>query len=122
MLFDLGNNYMAGYEKDVLKPRPNAAEEFRALVNGLIGRLPLEIAITHMHPDHDGMAGAFAGGKVPMWVGEGEDLNALKTQHSLDPSMFRTFKQARRRSTWAADTSSKPSPCEATATAARCTS
>ena len=73
MLFDLGNNYIAGYEKDALKPRPNAAEEFPAVVNGLIRRLPLEIAITHMHPDHDGMAGAFAGGKVPMWAGEGED-------------------------------------------------
>ena len=92
MLFDLGNNYIAGYEKDALKPRPNAAEELRAVVNGLIGRLPLEIAITHMHPDHDGMAGAFAGGNVPLWAGEGEDLNGLKTQHNLDPSIFRTFK------------------------------
>ena len=92
MLLDLGNNYMAGYEKDAVRPRPNAAEELRAVVSGLIGRLPLEVAITHMHPDHDGMAGAFAGGKVPMWAGEGEDLNALKTQHNLDPSLFRTFK------------------------------
>ena len=92
MLLDLGNNYMAGYEKDAVKPRPNAAEELRAVISGLIGRLPLEVAITHMHPDHDGMAGAFAGGKVPMWAGEGEDLNALKTQHNLDPSMFRTVK------------------------------
>ncbi len=93
LLIDLGNNYIAGYEKDALKPRPNAAEELRAVVNGLIGRLPLEIAVTHMHPDHDGMAGAFADGKVPMWAGEGEDLSALKTQHNLDPSIFRTFKQ-----------------------------
>ena len=92
MLLDLGNNYIAGYEKDAVRPRPNAAEELRAVVSGLIGRLPLEVAITHMHPDHDGMAGAFAGGKVPMWAGEGEDLNALKTQHNLDPSIFRTFK------------------------------
>jgi glyoxylase-like metal-dependent hydrolase (beta-lactamase superfamily II) len=92
MLFDLGNNYIAGYEKDALKPRPHAAEELRAVVSGLIGNLPLEIAITHMHPDHDGMAGAYADGKLPIWVGEGEDLNNLQTQHNLDPSLARTFK------------------------------
>ena len=96
LLIDLGNNYLAGYEKDAVKPRPNAAEELCAVVNRLIGRLPLEIAVTHMHPDHDGMAGAFAGGTVPMWAGEGEDLNALKTQHNLDPSIFWTFKPGSR--------------------------
>jgi glyoxylase-like metal-dependent hydrolase (beta-lactamase superfamily II) len=93
MLFDLGNNYIAGFEKDDVKPRPNAAQELRSVVYGLIGKLPLEIAITHMHPDHDGMAGAFVGRKVPMWAGEGEDLNGLKTQHNLDPSICQTFKQ-----------------------------
>jgi glyoxylase-like metal-dependent hydrolase (beta-lactamase superfamily II) len=93
LLIDLGNNYIAGYEKDALKPRANAAEEFLAVVNGLAGRLPLEVAVTHMHPDHDGMAGAFAGRKVPMWAGDGEDLGALKSQHNRDSSLFRTFKQ-----------------------------
>jgi glyoxylase-like metal-dependent hydrolase (beta-lactamase superfamily II) len=93
LLIDLGNNYIAGYEKDGVKPRPNAAQEFRAMLNGLAGRLPLEVAVTHMHPDHDGMAGAFADGTVPMWAGDGEDLTALETQHNLDPSLFRTFKQ-----------------------------
>jgi glyoxylase-like metal-dependent hydrolase (beta-lactamase superfamily II) len=93
MLFDLGNNYIAGYEKDVVKPRPNAAEELRAVVNALIGKLPLEIGVTHMHPDHDGMTAAFLNRKVPIWVGEGEDLSGLKTQHNLDPSVCQVFKQ-----------------------------
>ena len=91
LLIDLGNNYINGYEKDLLKPRPNAAAEFLSLIDGLAGKLPLEIAVTHMHPDHDGMTGAFLNRKVTFWAGEGEDLNALKTQHNLDPSIYQVF-------------------------------
>ena len=78
LMIDLGNNYITGYEKDLLKPRRNAAEELLSVIDGLAGKLPLEIAVTHMHPDHDGMTGAFLDRKVTFWAGEGEDLNALE--------------------------------------------
>ena len=91
LLIDLGNNYINGYEKDLIKPRRNAAEELLAVIDGLAGKLPLEIAVTHMHPDHDGMTGAFLGRRVTFWAGEGEDLNALKTQHNLDTSIYHVF-------------------------------
>ena len=44
-----------------------------------------------MHPDHDGMTDAFNDRKVTFWAGEGEDLNALKTQHTLDPAIYQVF-------------------------------
>lgn len=91
LLIDLGNNYITGLEKDLIKPRRNAAEELLSVIDGLAGNIPLEIAVTHMHPDHDGMTGAFTGRKVTFWAGEGEDLNALKTQHNLDPSIYQVF-------------------------------
>ena len=93
LLIDLGNNYISGYEKDLLKPRMNAAEELLSVIDGLTGKLPLEIAVTHMHPDHDGMTGAFLKQKVTFWAGEGEDMNALKAQHNLDPAIYQVFTQ-----------------------------
>ena len=91
LMIDLGNNYTNGYAKDEILPRKNAAEEVRAMVNGLIGKLPLEIALTHAHPDHDGMTGAFLDKKVTIWAPEGEDLNGPKTQHNFDPAVYTTF-------------------------------
>ena len=93
LVIDLGNNYMVGYAPDLIAPRPNAAEEFRAIVFGLAGRLPVEAAITHAHPDHDGMTGAFLGidRKVTIWMPEGEDINAPKTQYNLDPAVYTRF-------------------------------
>jgi glyoxylase-like metal-dependent hydrolase (beta-lactamase superfamily II)/S-formylglutathione hydrolase FrmB len=91
LMIDLGNNYITGYEKDLLKPRRNAAEELLSVIDGLAGKLPLEIAVTHMHPDHDGMTGAFLGRKVTFWAGDDEDLKALKTQHNLDPAIYQVF-------------------------------
>lgn len=91
-LIDLGNNYIKGYEKDLLSPRENASEEFLAVIDGLIGRLPLEAGVTHMHPDHNGMTEAFTGREVKLWVGEGEDTTALKVQHGLDPSIYTVFR------------------------------
>ncbi len=91
LMIDLGNNYIAGYEKDLLKPRRNAAKELLEVIDGLAGKLPLEIAVTHMHPDHDGMTGAFTDRKVTFWAGEGEDLKALKTQHNLDTAIYKVF-------------------------------
>ena len=91
LMIDLGNNYITGYEKDLLKPRKNAAEELLSVIDGLAGKLPLEIAVTHMHPDHDGMTGAFLDRKVTFWAGEGEDMKALKTQHNLDPAIYQVF-------------------------------
>ncbi len=97
LMIDLGNNYITGYEKDLVAPRKNAAEEFLSVIDGLAGKLPLEIAITHMHPDHDGMTGAFLNRKVTFWAGEGEDLTALKTQHNLDPGLYKVFKHGEKK-------------------------
>ena len=91
LLIDLGNNYINGFPQDAIKPRKNATEELLAVVDGLTGKIPLEIAVTHMHPDHDGMSGAFLNRKVVFWAGEGEDLKGIKTQHNLDPSIYKTF-------------------------------
>jgi glyoxylase-like metal-dependent hydrolase (beta-lactamase superfamily II) len=91
LMIDLGNNYVGGYTGDNLRPRANAAEEFRAMVFGLAGKRPVEFAITHMHPDHDGMTGALSNRKVTLWVSEGEDGAALTKQHNLDPSVYTRF-------------------------------
>jgi glyoxylase-like metal-dependent hydrolase (beta-lactamase superfamily II) len=72
-MVDLGNNYIDGFAFDLIKPRKNAAEELRAVEHGLAGDLPLEIGITHAHPDHAGMTGAFVNQKnVTFWMGEHE--------------------------------------------------
>ncbi len=91
LMIDLGNNYMDGYEKDLIAPRKNAANALREVIYGLSGELPLEIAITHAHPDHDGMTAAFVDSQVDFWIGKGEDTAALKTQHHIDPSVFKVF-------------------------------
>ena len=91
LLIDLGNNYVDGYTQDVIAPRKNAATEFLAVVRGLAGKLPLEAAVTHAHPDHDGMTPAFANQKVTIWMPEGEDITAPKTQHNVDPSVYTRF-------------------------------
>jgi glyoxylase-like metal-dependent hydrolase (beta-lactamase superfamily II) len=91
LMVDLGNNYIDGYAPDKRAPRPNAAEEFRAVVYGLVGKLPLEAAITHMHPDHDGMTGALLNRNVTFWASAGEDLTALQQQYGIDPSVYSVF-------------------------------
>jgi glyoxylase-like metal-dependent hydrolase (beta-lactamase superfamily II) len=91
LMIDLGNNYIDGYVPDKLAARKNAAEDLSAIVYGLIGKLPLEIAITHAHPDHDGMTGAFLEKKVTIWMPEGEDIEAPRTQHKIDPAVYTRF-------------------------------
>jgi glyoxylase-like metal-dependent hydrolase (beta-lactamase superfamily II) len=91
LMVDLGNNYIDGYAPDKRAPRVNAAEEFRAVVYGLVGKLPLEAAITHMHPDHDGMARALLNRNVPLWASAGEDLTAIQKQYGIDPSVLSIF-------------------------------
>ena len=91
LLIDLGNNYVDGYAKDVIAPRKNAAEELREVVRRLAGERPLEAALTHAHPDHDGMTGALLDGKVTLWMSDGEDKTALQTQHNLDPAVYKLF-------------------------------
>jgi glyoxylase-like metal-dependent hydrolase (beta-lactamase superfamily II) len=93
LMIDLGNNYIKGYEKDLIAPRKNAAEELRAVVYGLAGGLPLDIAVTHTGPDHDGMTAAFLDGKTALWVGEGEDLSKLQSDHGVDPAVYKVFRQ-----------------------------
>ncbi len=93
LMIDLGNNYIDGFEKDLIKPRKNAKEEFLEVVNKLIGKRQLEVAVTHMHPDHSGMTKAFLNTEVPLWIGEGEDMERLKTMHGIDLSIFKIFKQ-----------------------------
>jgi glyoxylase-like metal-dependent hydrolase (beta-lactamase superfamily II) len=97
LVIDLGNNYIDGYEKDMVKPRNNAGEELLAVVYGLAGKVPVEIAVTHMHPDHDGMFGAFTKREVNFWAGEGEDLMATKTQFKMEQQIFQAFKQGEKR-------------------------
>ena len=95
LLVDLGNNYIDGYPGDAIPPRKNAAEEFLAVVDGLRGKLPLEVAITHAHPDHDGMTRAFAGRKTILWMPKGEDLEAPKKQYgNIEPSVYTVFDHA----------------------------
>jgi glyoxylase-like metal-dependent hydrolase (beta-lactamase superfamily II) len=91
LMIDLGNNYIDGYAPDKLRPRKYAAEEFLAMVHGLVGKLPVEFAVTHMHPDHDGMTGALLNGHATLWVSDGEDAMGLQTQHRLDQSVYRRF-------------------------------
>ena len=107
LIIDLGNNYIDGYEKDLIKPRENAKEEFLEVVNKLIGKRPLEVAVSHMHPDHSGMTNAFPGTGVPLWIGEGEDMERLKTMHGIDPSIYKIFGQGKRHLTLEADALSK---------------
>jgi glyoxylase-like metal-dependent hydrolase (beta-lactamase superfamily II) len=96
LMVDLGNNYIEGYAPDKLRPRKNAAEEFRAMVYGLAGKLPVESAVTHMHPDHDGMTGALLNRGVTFWVSDGEDASGLQKQHRLDPSVYTVFPVGRK--------------------------
>jgi glyoxylase-like metal-dependent hydrolase (beta-lactamase superfamily II) len=97
LMIDLGNNYIDGYEKDLIKSRKNAKEEFLEVVNKLIGKRQLEVAVSHMHPDHSGMTKAFAGTGVPLWIGEGEDMERLRTMHGIDPSIYSIFRQGEKR-------------------------
>ena len=92
-IVDLGNNYIDGYVPDLIAPRKNAGEEFRAVVYALAGKLPIEAAVTHMHPDHDGMTGALINQprKVKLWMPQNEDKKALNTQHKLDPAVYTPF-------------------------------
>ena len=95
LLIDLGNNYIDGYPGDAIPPRKNAAEELLAVVDGLRGTLPLEVAITHAHPDHDGMTRAFAGRNTILWMPKGEDLEAPKKQYgNIDSSVYTVFDHA----------------------------
>lgn len=93
LLIDLGNNYIDGYAGDEIPPRKNAGPELRAVVDGLRGKLALEIAITHAHPDHDGMTGAFLDKRTAIWMPKGEDMNAPKVQHKIDPAVYTVFDQ-----------------------------
>ncbi len=95
LLIDLGNNYIDGYPGDLIPPRKNAAEELLAVVNGLRGKVPLEVAVTHAHPDHDGMTRAFAGSKTVLWMPRGEDFTAPGKQHgNIEPSAYTVFDHA----------------------------
>jgi len=93
LMIDLGNNYMLGYKGDDILPRKNAKEDFLTIVDGLVGKLPLEAAITHAHPDHDGMTMALIDRKVTVWMPNGENMEAPRTQHGIDPAVYTTFDQ-----------------------------
>ena len=93
LMVDLGNNYIAGYKGDAIPPRKNAEAEFLAIVDGLRGKLPVEAAITHAHPDHDGMTMALVDRKAVVWMPKGEDMEAPRTQHGIDPAVYTVFDQ-----------------------------
>ncbi len=52
--------------------RDSAATAVRNIVAGLAGKRTLEVAITHGHPDHVGMAKAFVDTDVPIYFPEGD--------------------------------------------------
>ncbi len=93
LIVDLGNNYIDGYAGDEIPPRKNAKAEFLAIVDGLAGKLPVEAAITHAHPDHDGMTMALAERKTTIWMPKGEDMEAPRVQHKIDPTVYTVFDQ-----------------------------
>lgn len=78
LMIDPGNNYIDGFEKDLIKPRKNAGKEFLDIVNKLIGNRSLEVAVSHMHQYHSGKTKAFLNTWVNLWIGEGEDMERLK--------------------------------------------
>jgi glyoxylase-like metal-dependent hydrolase (beta-lactamase superfamily II) len=88
LLIDLGNNY---FNEAYAKERGNAANELREIVNGLVGKLPLEIAITHMHPDHNGMTNAFINKNIPIWVSDKENLGSQSSVYKLFTTGEKTF-------------------------------
>ena len=90
LMVDSGNNYMEGNRQ--VPKRRNAAEELRAAVKALTNGVPLDLAVTHMHADHNGMTPAFLNSNVKYWAGEGEDLGMLKTEFNLPPTTYTTFK------------------------------
>ena len=90
LLVDSGNNYMDGNRQ--VPKRQGAAEELRAAVKALTGGVPLELAVTHMHADHNGMSRAFLDSNVTFWAGEGEDLAMLQTEFNLPPTTYTLFK------------------------------
>ena len=97
LMVDLGNNYIDGYEPDKIAPRETQPQSSRSSYAVWRGSVPLAVAVTHMHPDHDGMTGAFLDGTVAFWAGEGEDVNGLRTQHkNLDPAVYQIFKQGQK--------------------------
>ena len=95
LMIDLGINYINSNNPNIVQ-RKNAAEELRAVVYGLAGKMPLEIAVTHMHGDHGGMTRAFLNRNVDFWAGEGEDVSILKNQLNLDPSIYQLFKHGQK--------------------------
>ncbi len=91
LMIDLGNNYIDGCKQDLIEPRDNAARELRDVIYGLAGKRKLEIAISHLHPDHDGMIGAFVDNDVTVWIGEGERLGVIK-QQGVDTTVLTVFR------------------------------
>jgi len=87
LLIDLGNNYFSEQYSEL---RGNAANELQEIVYGLADELPLEIAVTHAHPDHDGMTNAFIDREVPFWISEGENLSGFPGQ-PVDISVYKRF-------------------------------
>jgi glyoxylase-like metal-dependent hydrolase (beta-lactamase superfamily II) len=90
LMIDSGNNYMEGNNQ--VPKRTNGAEELHTIVAGLAGKVPLEMAVTHMHADHNGMSGAFVNRGVTFWAGEGESSDMLKTQLNLETALYKYFK------------------------------
>ena len=90
LMVDSGNNYMDGNRQ--VPKRKNAAEELRAAVTALTKGVPLDLAVTHMHADHNGMTRAFLDSRVKFWAGEGEDLTVLKTEFNLPLTTYTLFK------------------------------
>lgn len=94
LLIDLGNNYMKGFEWDGIPSRKNAKEEFLTILDALAGKLPVEAAVTHAHPDHIGMTMALAERKGVVWMPKGEDMQAPKMMYDIDAAVYSVFDHA----------------------------
>ena len=97
LLIDLGNNGIDGYAGDPTASGNNAAGELLAAIDGLDGKLPLEIAITHARPDYAGMTRAFLDRKTVIWLPRGETVPSAKAQHDIDPAVYTLFDPAAKR-------------------------
>jgi len=94
LLIDLGNNYIDGYPGDAIPPRKNAAEELLAVVDGLRGTLPLEVAITHAHPDHDGMTARSPAAIPSSGCRRAKTSSPKKQFGNIDSSVYTVFDHA----------------------------
>jgi glyoxylase-like metal-dependent hydrolase (beta-lactamase superfamily II) len=76
------------------EPGIDATAQLRAVVDGLSGGVPLEVALTHADPDHDGTARVLSGHKIVIWMPVAGDRQAPKAQRDIAPDVYAVFDPA----------------------------